>query len=412
MKKKLYYILGGYPVVSQSFLYNQITEVIKQGNYEVLIIVLNKKEGAVHPAYESLNNQVRYFESGREKGVLSKFPMAMKAIGKLLFKDPGLMFRAMNFFKYGRDAANGTYVILAEQFLKYQPDLIHCHFGTTARVIADLKDMKAVNCKLISSFHGKDITVYPKQYGNAYYTRLFKACEMFTGNSRFIINKMIATGCPAGQIVKIPMCLNTNQFHYRESPPAGETFRILTVGRFVEKKGYPYSLQAAALLKKAGVKFQYHLIGEGPLLNDMKALAKELNIENEVVFHGAMMQNEVIKHYQLADVFLLPSVTAANGDTEGQGLVLQEAQAIGLPIVATLHNGFPDSVIDGTTGYLVPEKDSNGLYEKLHLLAGNAELRAIMGRQGRAFVESHFDSKIIGKELTAVYEQMLLSPTL
>lgn len=410
MKKKIYYILGGYPVVSQSFLYNQITEVIKQGNYEVLIIVLNKKDGPVHPAYESLNEKVVYFPSGRENGVLSKLPLAMKAFGKLLFKNPGLMLRSLNVFKYGRDAINGTYVILAEQFLRYQPDLLHCHFGTTAKVIADLKDMKAIKCKLISSFHGKDITVYPKQFGNAYYTRLFVASEMFTGNSRFIINKMIATGCPEDRIVKIPMCLNTNQFHYRESPAASDVFRILTVGRFVEKKGYPYSLQAAALLKKSGVKFQYHLIGEGPLLDEMKDLAKELDIHNEVVFHGAMMQNEVIRHYQEADVFLLPSVTAANGDTEGQGLVLQEAQAIGLPVVATLHNGFPDSVVDGTTGFLVPEKDFNGLYEKLQLLAGNAELRGIMGRQGRAFVESHFDSKIIGKELTAVYQKMLATP--
>lgn len=407
MKHKIYYILGGYPVVSQSFLYNQITEVINQGNYEVLIIVLNKKEGSVHSAYERLNERVVYFPSGRENGVFSKLPLALKAFGKLLFRAPGLMLRSLNFFKYGRDSINGTYVILAEQFLQYQPDLIHCHFGTTARVIADLKDMKAINCKLISSFHGKDITVYPKQFGNVYYTRLFKGSEMFTGNSRFIMDKMISTGCPPSQIVKIPMCLNTSQFHYRGSAPTTDVFRILTVGRFVEKKGYPYSLQAVALLKQSGIKFQYHLIGEGPLLNEMKALAKELNIQDNVVFHGAMMQNEVINHYQQADVFLLPSVTAADGDTEGQGLVLQEAQAIGVPVVATLHNGFPDSVINGKTGFLVPEKDFRALYEKLFLLAGDPALRSTMGKQGRAFVASHFDSKVIGKELTSVYNSML-----
>ncbi len=407
MKKKLYFILGGYPVVSQSFLYNQITEVIKQDMFEVRIIVLNKKPGTVHPAYESLNEKVIYFSTGRAHGAASKLPMALKAFGKLLFTNPGVLFKSLNFFKYGRESFNATYLILAEQFLKVEPDLIHCHFGTTARVIADFKDMNVITCPLISSFHGKDITVYPKMFGNAYYTRLFHTGEMFTANSRFITNKMIDAGCPGGQIVKIPMCLNTAQFHYRETPAIRETFKILTVGRFVEKKGYRYSLQAAALLKQAGVKFIYHLIGEGPLLPDMKALARELGIEEDVVFHGAMMQNEVIEHYRSSDVFLLPSVTAADGDTEGQGMVLQEAQAIGIPIVATLHNGFPDSIIDGTTGFLVPERDFHALYEKLVLLAADIELCSQMGKAGRKFVESNFDSKIIGKELTMVYNRML-----
>jgi colanic acid/amylovoran biosynthesis glycosyltransferase len=407
MKKKVYFILGGYPVVSQSFLYNQITEVIKQDAYDVRIIVLSKKEGSVHPAYERLNEKVIFFSTGRENGVVSKVPAAIKAFGKLLFRKPILLFKALNFFKYGRDAVNGTYMILADQFLDIKPDLLHCHFGTTARVIGDLKDMKAINCKLITSFHGKDITVYPKQFGNAYYTRLFSSSEMFTGNSKYIINKMIDTGCPIGQIVKIPMCLNTSQFLYREHLPSTDTLRILTVGRFVEKKGHQYAIRAVALLKKTGVKFVYHLIGEGPLLDDSKALAKELNIYDDLIFHGAMMQNEVIKHYQQADVFLLPSVTAADGDTEGQGLVLQEAQAIGLPVIATLHNGFPDSIIDGTTGFLVRERDANALFEKLMLLAGDGELRNKMGRLGRTFVESHFDARIIGKELTAVYNKLL-----
>jgi len=406
MKKKVYFILGGYPVVSQSFLYNQITEVIKQDIYEVRIIVLNRKEGAVHPAYESLNEKIIFFSTGREQGVASKLPAALRSFGKLLRRDPALLFKALNFFKYGRDAVNGTYMILANQFLDVEPDLLHCHFGTTAKVIADLRDMKAINCKLITSFHGKDITVYPKQFGNAYYTRLFSTSEMFTGNSKFIINKMIDTGCPVGQIVKIPMCLNTKQFNYREEPPAMGIFKILTVGRFVEKKGHEFAIRAVALLKNAGIKFIYHLIGEGPLLDDMKALAKSLNIYEDLVFHGAMMQNEVISHYEQADVFLLPSITAADGDTEGQGLVLQEAQAIGLPVVA-LHNGFPDSVIDGSTGFLVPEKDFQALAEKLILLAGDVQLRQNMGRYGRTFVESHFDSSIIGKELTAVYNKML-----
>jgi colanic acid/amylovoran biosynthesis glycosyltransferase len=121
------------------------------------------------------------------------------------------------------------------------------------------------------------------------------------------------------------------------------------------------------------------------------------------------MQEQVKAFYNRAHVFLLPSVTAANGDTEGQGLVLQEAQAIGIPIIATLHNGFPDSVIDGVTGFLVPEKDPVALFEKLLLLAKDEGLAITMGKAGRAFVEENFDAGKIGTALIAEYEKTLLS---
>jgi colanic acid/amylovoran biosynthesis glycosyltransferase len=407
IKKKLYYVLGGFPVVSQSFLYNQIAEVIATGHYEVQILVLNKKKGKVHPVYAHLNQVVQYLPSGREKGRIGKAKLILSSFFSLLVKHPSLFFRALNVSKYGREAANGSYLIRAAQFSTLRPDLYHCHFGTTAKIIADLKDMGAVSVPMICSFHGKDITVYPKLYGSAFYARLFKVAECFTGNSRFIIGKMQENGCPPSQIVKIPMCLNTGDFQYREQVPPRDVFNILTVGRFVEKKGYEFSLRAVALFKKAGIPFIYHVVGEGPTMEAMIQLATELGIRENVVFEGALMQERVKEFYNRAHVFLLPSVTAANGDTEGQGLVLQEAQAIGIPVVATLHNGFPDSVIDGVTGFLVPEKDPQALFEKLLLLAEDDFLALNMGKAGRAFVEKSFNARKVGGELIEAYEKLL-----
>jgi colanic acid/amylovoran biosynthesis glycosyltransferase len=407
MKKKICFVLGGFPVVSQSFLYNQISQVLREDQYEVEILVLNKKKGKVHPAYEHLNEKVRFLPSGREKGAAAKLKLIFKSVFSLLFKDPAAIFKALNVSRYGRDAANGSYLIRAAQFSDLHPDLYHCHFGTTAKIVANLKDMNVVKCKMITSFHGKDITVYPKQFGKDFYKLLFKTCEMFTGNSRFIINKMIDNGCLPERVVKIPMCLNTAEFPYRELVPSREIFTILTVGRFVEKKGYAYALRAIALFKKHNIPFIYHMIGEGPTMEAMMQLAEELGILKQVIFHGAMMQDRVKGFYNQAHVFLLPSVTAANGDTEGQGLVLQEAQAIGIPVVATLHNGFPDSVIDGTTGFLVPEKDPEGLCEKLVQLATDEQLAGNMGKMGRAFVENNFDAAVIGAELALEYQKLM-----
>lgn len=143
-------------------------------------------------------------------------------------------------------------------------------------------------------------------------------------------------------------------------------------------------------------------------MEEMIKHTRDLGISDQVIFHGAMMQDRVKTYYRDSDVFMLPSVTAPNGDTEGQGLVLQEAQAIGLPVVATLHNGFPDSIMDGQSGFLVPEKDPQALFEKLRQLAEDEPLCNKMGKVGRQFVEKNFDSQEVGQQLNALYNQLIV----
>jgi colanic acid/amylovoran biosynthesis glycosyltransferase len=94
-----------------------------------------------------------------------------------------------------------------------------------------------------------------------------------------------------------------------------------------------------------------------------------------------------------ADIFLLPSITGADKTAEGQGLALQEAQAVGLPVIATLHNGFPENISDGLTGLLVPEKDPLALANAVLRLAKDAALRQSIGTNARSYVETSFDSK-------------------
>ncbi|MFT3703317.1 MAG: glycosyltransferase [Agriterribacter sp.] len=407
MKHKVCFVLGAYPVLSHPFLYNQIMEVMRHPDYDVQIAVMNKTNEKVHQAYELLDTKIVAVPMGSGTPILTRLKRTMSAFFSLLFSHPDVCFRSLNFFKYGSNSLNGNNLILCNHFKHIHADVIHCHFGTTAKIIADLKEMGIIKAAMLSSFHGMDITVFPRTHGKEYYTRLYKNTEMFTGNSAFIISKMLENGCPANRTYKIPECINIDQFTYRGKPPQRTTLKIFTVGRFVEKKGYEYSLKAVALLKKEKIPFHYDMVGEGPLKEKMIQLANELGIQDCVTFYGGMKQEQLKKIYSAAHIFLLPSVTAENGDTEGQGLVLQEAQAIGVPVLATLHNGFPDSIIDGTTGYLVPERDAEGLFEKLMVLNSNEALCADMGEQGRKFVEESFDSKIVVASLLTLYEKLI-----
>src|SRR5205085_9701304 len=108
---------------------------------------------------------------------------------------------------------------------------------------------------------------------------------------------------------------------------------------------------------------------------------------------------------EAAHVFLLPSVTAANGDQEGTPVSLIEAQATGLPVVSTFHSGIPEVVRDRETGFLVPESDVNLLTERLEYLADHPDCWEIMGSKGRAHVEAHYDIARLNRDLVALYEK-------
>jgi colanic acid/amylovoran biosynthesis glycosyltransferase len=117
------------------------------------------------------------------------------------------------------------------------------------------------------------------------------------------------------------------------------------------------------------------------------------------------------KLFQEADIFVLTSVKATDGDMEGQGLVLQEAQAVGLPVLSTLHNGIPEGVIDGKSGFLVPERDVDALTERLQYLIEHPELWPEMGRCGRKFVEVKYDIKMLNSKLVRIYDALLTDNT-
>jgi colanic acid/amylovoran biosynthesis glycosyltransferase len=183
--------------------------------------------------------------------------------------------------------------------------------------------------------------------------------------------------------------------------------KVLTVGRLVEKKGLVYSIKAVAKVLKTYPNLQYQIVGDGTLKRQLHALIIRLGIEDKVKLLGWMNQDEVRELYEKAHIFVLPSVTARNGDQEGQGLVLQEAEAMGLPVISTLHNGIPEGVLDGQSGFLVGERDVDALANKLQYLIEHPEIWLEMGLAGRKFVEKHYDIEKLNDRLVEIYLKLL-----
>jgi len=139
----------------------------------------------------------------------------------------------------------------------------------------------------------------------------------------------------------------------------------------------------------------------------LEKLAEQYGVANLVTFHGARTQDEIRTLLRDSDVLCLPSVTAYNGDAEGLGMVVLEAAASGVPVVATRHGGIVEAVRDGETGLLVDERDGEALGHALERLRSNVSMREYMGRRGRDLVEKDFDVVKQTASLERVYFEVL-----
>lgn len=179
------------------------------------------------------------------------------------------------------------------------------------------------------------------------------------------------------------------------------------VGRLVEKKGFSYGIKVFAQCFNRHKNIRLRIIGSGPLKNELTKLIKKLGLELVISLEEGKSHSEVAKAMQEAHIFMMTYLTAKSGNSEGTPSVIKEAQAVGLPIISTLHAGVPEGVLEGETGFLSEEKDIEGLSQKLNKLIEDPQLRVKFGKRGRKWVEEKFDILHQARELENIYQQLI-----
>ena len=183
-------------------------------------------------------------------------------------------------------------------------------------------------------------------------------------------------------------------------------FKILFVGRHIERKGIRYLIEAAKYLPRD--QFEIRIVGVGDLTEELKKLASESATPNsaEIIFTGKLSPEALANEYRTANVFTLPAIVDSKGDTEGLGVVLIEAMELGLPIVASNVGGIPDVVVDGVSGILVPEKDPQALASAYKRLAAEPELvKQLLAGSRKRIAECFTWDGIIERQI-AVYNKL------
>lgn len=291
--------------------------------------------------------------------------------------------------------------------------IVHAHFGFDG--VYAIKLARALGVPLVTTFHGFDATcsrstlllsARPSLLNYAlFHGALARQGTLFVCVSEFIRKRVIAQGFPAGRTVTHYIGIDTAAI-LPASQAAAERY-VLHVGRLVEKKGTADLICAFSQLAHQVPDVHLMIIGDGPLRNALQDLAREKGVEKRVRFLGPLSHQEVLHWMERASVFCLPSVTARSGDAEGLPIVLLEAAAKAVPVVATEHAGIPELVQNERTGFLVPEHSAAQLAERLRWLLDNEALRTEMGRAGRKVVEERFDIGRQARKLEALYDSVL-----
>jgi colanic acid/amylovoran biosynthesis glycosyltransferase len=403
-KLRIAFILRFFPALSETFILTQIVNLLKRGHEIHIVALPTDRQSVIHSEVNHWHLMER---------TLYTLPIPGTRWGRR-FKTAGWIFCL--FWLHPVDLSRLLWVHLRNPggfdyeslyygfcFLGKRYDIVHAHFGYSGRAAAFLKNA-GIARRIITTFHGSDVHRYPRIHGRMTYDALFQAGDMFTVNTNFTGEKLHQLGCDPEKIRILPVGLEIHLFSFKERffPQDGRVY-ILTVGRLVEKKGHGYMIRALPEIIKRYPQVQYLIVGEGELDSCLRSLVREMDMERYVRFLGSMTAEQVRGVYDQAHLFVLPSVTATDGDMEGQGLVLQEAQASGLPVISTLHNGIPEGVLDGQSGVLVPEKNSEALTQTVLYLLDNPDKWARMGRCGRDYVARKYDIERLNRQIEDWY---------
>jgi glycosyltransferase involved in cell wall biosynthesis len=265
-----------------------------------------------------------------------------------------------------------------------------CHGATTVTWFVS----RMTGLPFSFSAHAKDIYQRKLNPGDLLARKLRAA--RFVATCTAANRKYLKQVCPECEVVHtIYHGLDTESFVPAHGTPSNiQAPLVLSVGRFVEKKGFSYLVEACARLASQGTALRCLIVGEdGAEYARIKGLIEASGLQNVISLKGSVSQEELRQLYAAADLFVLPCQVLEDGDRDGIPNVLAEAMAMGLPVVSTAISGIPEIVTHGHDGLLVPERDSLALAAAIERLLASPQLRADLGRAARAKICTVFDSR-------------------
>lgn len=381
MPKTVAHSVRSYLFRTGSWIYAQISNLKK---YQPLVITTRKRNLTIFPvekiySLSDLNGLNRFFQRQYAKLTNFYYPFFLK-------------------------------VLKENQVL-----LLHSHFGN--RGYFDLALKQRLKIPQVTTFYGHDVSLLPQEERwRKRFKVLFEQGDLILAEGNYMKKTLLEMGCPNSKVRVQHLGIDCEKIPFIPRKMVdGQKVKILIAGTFREKKGITYALEACARLVPKYKNIEVTLIGDAGRSQREINYKKEIttiidsrNIADKVNYLGFLPYPAFIEEAQNNHIFLSPSIHPSDGETEGGAPVaLIEMSAYGMPIVSTFHCDIPEVVIDGESGFLVKEKDTNGLAERLEHLITHPELWESMGRTGRKHIEEEFNIVTQAAKLEAFYDSVL-----
>ncbi|RZI86200.1 MAG: glycosyltransferase [Rubrivivax sp.] len=291
--------------------------------------------------------------------------------------------------------------------------LVHAHFAFDA--VMALPMAKKLGVPLIVTLHGCDATIDISAYKRS--TRiteqwfahsrpvLQREAGAFIAVSKFIENHLLQVGYPRERVIQHYIGTDTERFTPVTVDPNAQRY-VLNVARHADGKGVSTVLRAWARIASKHPDVQLWQAGDGELMEEHLRLSAELGLGDRVRFIGGLDHAQVLPLMQNATAFCLGSHTTKNGLREALGIVLNEASACALPIVATRVGGIPEAVRHGETGLICEEQNPEQMAELLDAILSDPTLARRLGDAGRRFVCENFNIRTQSQKLQSIYDSV------
>jgi glycosyltransferase involved in cell wall biosynthesis len=389
-RRRVAFVLKGYPRLSETFIAQEILALERRGLDILIVSLRHPTDKVTHPVHRQIaaerlylpeylyQEPLRVWRGWRKARLLPGYKTACRAWLADLVRD-----KTPN-----RIRRFGQALVLAAE-LPAGIDQLHAHFiHTPASVTRYAAMMRGLGWSL--SAHAKDIWTTSDWEKREKLADAAWAVTCTQTGHLHLAGLAFDPNCVA-------LCYHGLDLDNFPPPaprhdPIDGPVTILSVGRAVAKKGYADLLAALALLPRE-LDWRFIHIGGGALAPTLKAEATRLGLSRRIDWRGALPQPEVLAAYRAADIFVLASKIAPDGDRDGLPNVLMEAQSQGLACIATDLAGIPELIEDGLTGLLVPPGDPPALATALVRLLGDPSLRARLGAAGERRVRAEFDAE-------------------
>jgi len=349
-KLKLGLVLPALPGYSETFIYNKIDGLLKQG-FKIKLFISNQNN----------HQRISYpYNIYSQVNINNKIYVFFRLFFSFLFH-PKV---CLHFLILERQS-NRIFLesiknlIINLHIIDKKVDWLH--FGFANEAVGRENVASAIGAKLAVSLRGSDISIFPYKYHGCYRVLWHKVNKVHA-ISDDLYNKALDIGLRKKiYYKKINPAIDINYFSISSKmlTKLNHPLRILTVGRLKWKKGYEYALYAMYLLKKEKIQFKYHIVGKGDDYEKIIYMLNYLELTDCVKLHGSLPKESVKSQLNWADIYLQPSIQ------EGFCNSVLEAQAMGLLCIVTNAEGLSENVINNKTGWVVPRRSSKAIKQKI-----------------------------------------------